>query len=98
MAKRIKNDSSMKEVLAAIIDQNHWKPQLQKISIEEAWHEVLGKGVSNYTSRVLLKDRTLLVQLTSSVLRDELMYGKSKIIQMLNEHMGEEVVHELILK
>jgi hypothetical protein len=38
------------------------------------------------------------VQLSSSVLREELSYGKEKIIKMLNEELGKDIVKKLILR
>ena len=52
----------------------------------------MGNGVNNYTTNILLKQETLYVQLSSSVLREELSYGKEKIITMLNEHLGKELI------
>jgi hypothetical protein len=37
------------------------------------------------------------VNLKSSVLREELSYGKEKIITMINEELGEELVKKLML-
>ncbi|MFT7187750.1 MAG: hypothetical protein ACI9AV_001009, partial [Sediminicola sp.] len=34
----------------------------------------------------------------SSVLREELSHGKSKIITMINEEMGKELVKKLVLR
>jgi hypothetical protein len=38
------------------------------------------------------------VSLTSSVLREELNYGKDKIIAMINEELGKEVVKKVVLR
>jgi hypothetical protein len=38
------------------------------------------------------------VQLSSSVLREELSYGKEKIINMLNEELGKTIIKKLILR
>ena len=45
-----------------------------------------------------VKNKTLYVKLSSSVLREELSYGKEKIIKMINEEMGKEVVTKLVLR
>jgi hypothetical protein len=45
-----------------------------------------------------LKGNTLYVELTSAVLREELSYGKEKIISMINDELGREVVKEVILR
>ena len=57
----------------------------------------MGKGVTSYTQSVELQKKTLIIRLTSSVLREELSYGKEKIIKMLNEEVGDEVISKLLL-
>ena len=58
----------------------------------------MGNGVNNYTNSVSLERETLYVQLSSSVLREELSYGKEKIINMLNEELGKIIIKKLILR
>ena len=59
---------------------------------------MMGHGVNNYTTNVQLKGTTLYVQLSSSVLREELSYGNQKIISMLNESLGKELIKKLVLR
>jgi hypothetical protein len=40
----------------------------------------------------------LYVALSSAVLREELSYGKDKIIKMINEELRKDVVKEIILR
>ena len=42
--------------------------------------ELLGKGVQNYTNNVRLQNKTLYVNLSSSVLREELVMEKIKLL------------------
>lgn len=98
MAKRLSNENSISEVLKAFIEKNNLEKGLNRVSAEDAWKKMMGNGVNNYTRNVLLKDTTLYVELTSAVLREELSYGKEKIIAMLNEEMGSEVIKNLILR
>jgi len=53
--------------------------------------------VTVHTTSVKLQNKTLVIQLNSSVLREELSYGKDKIIKMMNEEIGEEIISKLIL-
>jgi hypothetical protein len=54
--------------------------------------------VNTYTKQVMLKGTTLYVDLTSAVLREELSYGKDKIIRMINDELGQEVVKQVVLR
>ena len=67
------------------------------MNIEEAWDTLMGTGVTSYTTSVKLQNGVLLVSLSSSVLREELSYGKEKIIRMINEELGESLVKKLML-
>ena len=97
MAKRENDSVALKQLMQSFIKENNLSKGMQKIKIEEAWHKLMGKGVTSYTQSVQLQKKTLIIRLTSSVLREELTYGKEKIIKMLNEEVGDEVISKLLL-
>lgn len=98
MVKRLSNESSISEVLQQFIQQNKLESGMDKIDVEQAWKSLMGNGVNSYTQEVILKGSTLYVKLTSAVLREELSYGKQKIIVMLNEELRKDVVKEIVLR
>ena len=98
MAKRLNNESSIGDVLKEIIQNNKLQPGIDQISVKEAWVSLMGNGVNSYTKNVTLKGKTLYVELSSSVLREELSHGKSKIITMINEELKREIVKNIILR
>ena len=98
MARRVSNEGSIGDVLKEFIEKNKLKAGMDKIDVEEAWKSLMGNGVNSYTKEVVLKGTTLYVSLTSAVLREELSYGKQKIIAMLNEELRKEVIKDVILR
>jgi hypothetical protein len=98
MAKRKNDYSLLGDVLKEFIEQNKLQPGMDKIDVREAWKNLMGNGVNNYTSEIMLKGTTLYVQLTSAVLREELSYGKEKIVRMINEELKREVVKDVVLR
>jgi hypothetical protein len=98
MAKRLSNQSTVGDILKEIIQINHLDKGLNQISVEDAWKNLMGNGVNTYTTGVILKGSTLYVQLSSAVLREELSYGKNKIITMINEELGSEIVKNVVLR
>ena len=98
MARRVSNEGSIGDVLKEFIEKNKLQAGMDKIDVEEAWKSLMGNGVNNYTKEVVLKGTTLYVSLTSAVLREELSYGKQKIIKMINEELRKEVIKEVILR
>lgn len=98
MAKRRSNESTIGDVLNEIIQLNKLQGGIDDVAVKEAWRNLMGNGVNSYTKNVLLKGGILYVELTSSVLRSELHYGKEKIIKMINEELKKEVVKEVVLR
>mgnify|MGYP000353654680 FL=1 len=98
MARRVSNEGSIGDVLKEFIEKNKLQAGMDKIDVEEAWKSLMGNGVNSYTKEVVLKGTTLYVSLTSAVLREELSYGKQKIIKMINEELHKEVIKEVILR
>ena len=98
MSKRHNEHQKISDLLKDFVEGNNLQEGLDKVDVRQAWIDLMGNGVNNYTTDVQLKGSTLYVQLSSSVLREELSYGKDKIISMLNEHLNKELISKIILR
>ena len=98
MAKRFNNENSVGDVLKEILQANKLQPGIDQVAVKEAWKNLMGNGVNTYTKNVALKGSTLYVELSSAVLRQELSYGKDKIIAMINEELRRDIVTEVVLR
>lgn len=72
--------------------------KLSEHDIIDKWDEIMGPAISKHTREIFIRNQVLYIRLDSSVLREELHYGRSKLIIMLNEYAGKEVVKEVVLK
>ena len=98
MAKRKFGNLPLNEALQEFITHNKLQSGMDKVNVREAWANLMGNGVNNYTTAVELRKDTLFVSLSSAVLRNELSQGKSKIITMLNEELGKEIISKIVLR
>jgi hypothetical protein len=98
MARRNNDNQPIEDILKEFVKTNNLQTGLDKVNVREAWANLMGNGVNNYTTAIELKHETLYVQLSSSVLREELSYGNEKIVKMLNESVGKDIVKKLILR
>ena len=97
MSKRASEFQSVHELMKEVLQENNLQSGMDQIAVKEAWLEVMGRGVMAYTSAVELKKQVLTVRLTSSALREELTYGKEKIIAMLNENLKKTAIKTIKL-
>lgn len=96
--KRLHEESSIQDVLGKMISGYNLEKGIDKLNVREAWIKLLGSGIAAYTQQVELRKDTLFVSLSSNVLREELSYGLDKIITMINEDLGKEVIKKIILR
>jgi predicted nucleic acid-binding Zn ribbon protein len=97
MAKRENDSFSIEDLMQTFIKENNLSKGMHKVKVEETWNKMMGPGVATHTTSVMLQNKTLIIHLNSSVLREELSYGKEKIIKMINEELGDDVISKLML-
>ena len=99
MKKRRTNENmSIGDVLKDFVSSSKLEQGLDKVNVREVWNREMGPAIQKYTTGLKLQNDTLYVQLSSSVLREELSYGKEKIIKMLNEELGKDLIQKLVLR
>lgn len=100
--KKIDERSFSTRTIREIIGEITGNPVINK-GIGEAraiksWEKVVGSPVARLTTRVYLCKGDLHVIMNSSIVRNELMMNKEKIIEELNKEAGYRVVNNLILR
>ncbi|EZH73301.1 hypothetical protein ATO12_20075 [Aquimarina atlantica] len=98
MAKRHQEHQSMEEVLKSFVSDNNLQKGLDKVAVRDVWEKIMGPAITKYTQNIKLERETVYVELTSSVLREELSYGRQKIIDNLNDELGKVLVKKLVLR
>ncbi len=97
MAKRENESNKLSDLIPKMLQENRLQKGMDQMTVREAWVQVMGPGVANYTEKVTLKDQVLLVKLNSSALRQELEYGKDKILKMMQESLDPIDVNKIRL-
>lgn len=92
------NEISLKEAINKLIKTYQLQGKLTETQLNDSWEEIMGKPIAKYTRSLQLNNGRLVVKLSSSVLRQELSYGKNQLIERLNEHFGEAVIRDIVLK
>ncbi len=87
----------IKDLMPNVLQENKLQKGMDLMAIKEAWSSVMGNGVVSYTQDVQFKNGTLVVKLLSSVLREELSYGKNKIVDLLNKKLNKPLIKNVKL-
>lgn len=88
----------MGDALKEFLNKSRFKPRLMEVRIQENWEQVVGKTIARYTESVQLFDNKLVITTTVAPLKQELNYSKDRIIRLVNEMLGEEIVKEVMIR
>lgn len=89
---------SLGDALRKFLDNSRIKGSIQALQIEEVWEQIMGKTIARYTDKIQIHGSTLYINTSVAPLRQELLYQKEKIIQRVNEALGEIVIREVVIK
>ncbi|MEN8885740.1 MAG: DUF721 domain-containing protein, partial [Winogradskyella sp.] len=61
MAKRNNDNQPISDILKEFVDKNNLQSGLDKVNVRDAWVNLMGNGVNNYTIAIELKHQILYV-------------------------------------
>ena len=97
MCIRDRNNIDIKNLINVFLKKNRLENGLLDLEVKKVWFEVMDNGVANYTRDVNLKNKTLYIKLNSPALREELSYGKEKLINIINQKFKNEIINKIVL-
>lgn len=89
---------SLGDAIQQFLNKSRLKGDIQALQIEDVWEQVMGKTVSRYTDKLQLFGGKLIITTQVAPLKQELAYQKEKIIQRVNEALGQKVVTEVVIQ
>ena len=88
----------MQEAIRQFLKQSRLKGNMQALQIEDVWEQIMGKTIARYTDKIQIIQHTLFISSAVAPLKNELLYQKEKIIERVNEALGEKVINEVVIK
>ncbi len=92
------NERSLGDIIKDVLKRHGLEDKVTEARIFSLWEKIMGQPIAKYTNRLSLKQGCLIVYLSSSVLRNELAYAKTKIIKMINDELGKPVIQDIVFR
>ncbi len=89
---------SIQQALQLFIKTSKLKPGIQSLQIEEIWSNLMGKAIAGYTDKIEIIGNRLIIHTQVAPLKNELEFQKEKIIELVNEALGEPVIETVWIK
>ncbi len=91
------NDDKVGNIILKMLEVYGLKEKFNEVRLRQYWKETMGESINQYTQSMFLKNNKLFIKISSASLRQELSYGKEKIMKIMNEMLGEMLLEEVIL-
>ena len=95
---RKSNTQKITDILKDSLKDLNIEGKLKEVQLVNSWEKVVGKTVAKYTQKIFVKDKKLVVILTSSVVRNELLMIKDGLIKALNESVGTQIIEDIVIR
>lgn len=98
MGERKNKETPLKALITEMLRRNGLEKKYNQLDIVEAYHKEVGSLISRHTRNVYLRERTLVVQPDSAVIKQELMFARTALMQAINARMGKECIDEIEIR
>ncbi len=89
---------TISEALDLITKDKRMTKGLTESVIKEKWAEMMGKTIADHTTLLYVKEGILYLYFNSSVVKNEVNLSKQKVIEIVNETIGEATISDVIVK
>lgn len=95
---RKSNTQSLSSVLKSYVQENKLERKLTELDLIKSWEAIMGKTVARYTGNLYIKNNALFVEISSPIVRTELLMMREEIRTRLNEVAGEELIKTIVFR
>ena len=92
---RNQKDQGIDKIIDKMMKAWGLEGKMKEMDIINAWPELMGQGIAQRTEKIYIRNKVLHIKLNSSVMRDELSYGKQVIIERVNQKAGMEMITDV---
>lgn len=89
------NMQSLGDALDAYLEQHGLKEKAAVQSMIREWPRIMGKPIAENTEKMWFKDGVLNIKVSHPIWKQELSLARSKVMELLNKEVGEELIKEV---
>ena len=92
------NQRTIKQAIDELLKTYRLDGKMAEIKLINSWEKIMGTMIARHTTDIFIRNKQLVIRLDSAALRQELSYGKEKIVKLLNDAAGSQVIEQVIFQ
>ena len=92
------SEYSLADAMKQFLNRSSLKGSILALKINEVWEKIMGKTIARYTDKIEIHGHTLYITTSVAPLKQELLYKKENIRDLVNEALGESLIKEVVIR
>lgn len=88
----------IKNIIESFVEQDSISNGIFNIKIQKAWENAVEKKILDYTKEIYVKGEVLYIKVSNPILKQEILYSKQKVINLINEELEKDLIKKIVLK
>jgi len=88
---------TLKEAIDAMLERSNMREQFDEVKLVGGWENLMGKTISRFTKKIYVNKKVLYLSVDSASMKQELLYNKAKMIQMVNDFVREGYIADIVI-
>lgn len=90
--------STVGEAINALLKSYKIQDKFNEKNLIASWGKLMGPAIAIRTEEIYISRKKLYITLNSAPLKNELSFQKLRLMEMLKEEFGENVIEEIIIR
>ena len=86
------------DLVRAMLREEGLETPLNEYRAQEAGGELMGPDIMRYTQRVQVRGGIMYLSITHAALRHELMMQRTALMHRINQHVGAQVLQQIVIR
>ena len=88
----------IKNIIESFVEQDSISDGIFNIKIQKAWENAVEKKILDYTKEIYVKGDILYIKVSNPILKQEILYSRQKVINLINEELEKDLINKIVLK
>ena len=88
----------IKNIIENFVEQNSISDGIFYVKVQKAWENAVEKKILDYTKEIYVKGEVLYIKVSNPILKQEILYSKQKVINLINEELEKDLIKKIVLK
>ena len=88
----------IKNIIENFVEQKSISDGIFNVKVQKAWENAVEKKILDYTKEIYVKGEVLYIKVSNPILKQEILYSRQKVINLINEELEKDLIKKIILK